>query len=166
MADFIISGLIGANLTDRVAGTGTSSDQGNQFALGTEVLTKLGGRYLYVHAAEAVSDHMWVSIDGTYEVRKLTATELNKGYRVGCADQGAFADNDFGWVCIDGFPSGLIDAASVKEVKLYTSATAGQLSSGSTVGTLVPGIVAVSSNTTGSALAVTTIMKNPSQNAA
>lgn len=166
MADFIISGIMGTNLSDRVAGTGSSFDQGNQFALGTRVLTKLGGTYLYVHAAEAVAINLWVSIDQNYEVLKLTATELNKGFRVGVADQAAFADNDFGWVCVDGFPSGAVLTLCAKQVRLYTSGTAGVLDDASTVGTLVPGIVAATDNTTVGTLAVTTIMKTPSQNAA
>ena len=74
---FVVSGQIGVSLSERIAGTGTSSNRGGSFQLGTEVFANNGGRYLYVHAAEAITLGYWVSIDSTYEILKLTATEFN-----------------------------------------------------------------------------------------
>ena len=92
---------IGVNLTTKVAGTGASFDQGNQFKLGTKVNTTDGGTYMYVHASAAITQYDCVAIDENFEATPVTAVQALDGWFCGFA-QVAFSDNDFGWVAISG----------------------------------------------------------------
>ena len=136
-----ISGEVGVDFDERVAGTGTSFDEGNQFALGTCAKGSDGTEYIYVHAGAAITLWDCVAIDENFEAVAMTTTLAQAGHQVGFA-QAAFADNEFGWVCLRGSNIRCRAAAAcAPDVALFTSATAGVLDDDST--TTREGIVGV-----------------------
>lgn len=146
---FFTSGRIGANPTTLTAGTGTNSDQGGLFSLGDREMGTDGSQWLYVHAGAAITQYSWVSIDENFEAVMGTKTLADAGHGVGFA-QVAFADNDFGWVCVNG-PGNInvrVLASCAADVQLYTSATAGALDDTSASQTLIRGTVLVVAATT------------------
>lgn len=143
--------IAGVDLTEVIAGTGTSSDEGNEFALGTRVQATDGQEYIYVHASDAITQYMFVGIDENYEAAPLTKAMADDGYSVGVA-QVAFADNEFGWVAIRGHNlTGRVAASCAADVALYTTGTAGVLDDNPTSQTNIDGVVVVSANTITSA---------------
>lgn len=139
---YATDGTLGVNLTQLVAGTGTNFDRGNQIALGQRVTATDGSNWLYVHAGAAITQYSWVSIDENFEAVMGTKTLADAGYGVGFA-QVAFADNDFGWVCVNG-PGNInvrVLASCAADVQLYTTSTAGALDDTSASQTLLRGVV-------------------------
>ena len=160
-----ISPIIGVNFTETIAGTGTSSNQGNQFALGTKVMATYNQEWTYVHAAEAIARYKWVGIDETFEASLLTAALVAAGYQIGVADAVALANDDFGWVATKGANlTASVSAATAVDTQLYTTSTAGQLSDlalttvGTSVATLVYGAVVTTAGTTSAAANVATML--------
>lgn len=145
---YATSGQLGVNLTQLVAGTGTNSDRGNQFAVGTRVTATDGSEWVYVHAGAAITRYSWVAIDENFEAVMGTKTLADAGHNVGFA-QVAFSDNDFGWVCVNapGNQSVRVLASCAADVQLYTSATAGALDDTSASQTLIRGVVLVTAAT-------------------
>jgi hypothetical protein len=140
---FVRGGTIGVNLTEVVVGTGTSSDQGNEFVLGTRHTAADGGEYMYVHASGAIAQYDAVGIDEDFEAAPITKAMADDGWFVGFA-QVAIADNSFGWVATKGSNIQcklLINCAA--DSVLYTSATAGSLDDTSTSQTKIDGVVSV-----------------------
>jgi hypothetical protein len=128
--------IAGVDLTEKIAGTGSSSDQGNQFKLGTRIFADDGQEYVYVHASGAITQYYWVGIDEDWEAAMLTDAMAQDGWMIGVA-QVAFSDNDFGWVAVRGanLRGSAIYEASTADVQLFTSATAGLLQGVSDLGT-------------------------------
>jgi hypothetical protein len=138
-----LGGLLGTKLTETVAGTGTSLDQGNQIKLGTEIPLNESGVAVYVHAAAAIAKNLWVGIDENMEASLLTHAIAADGHLIGCATYVSLADNDFGWVAVRGVFDGHLIDASAEDVALYTSATAGKLTSTSVTSSVkIDGVVA------------------------
>lgn len=139
---FVTDGTLGVNLAETTAGTGPNSDQGGKFRLGTRVTASDGSVWVYVHAAEAISQYMCVAIDEDYEARKITKALANAGHQVGFA-QVAFSDNDFGWVAVHMPGNGSVRVLNscAADVQLYTSGTAGVLDDTSASQTLIRGVV-------------------------
>lgn len=145
---YITTPLIGMNLTTLVAGTGTSFDQGAPIAVGQRAFGTDGSEWQYVHAAAAITQYSWVAIDENGEAVMGTKTLADAGHQVGFA-QVAFADNDFGWVCVNG-PGNInvrVLASCAADVQLYTSSTAGALDDTSASQTLIRGVVLVAAAT-------------------
>lgn len=150
----------GVNLTETIAGTGTSSNQGNQHTLGTRVTATDGQVYVYGHAAEAIGQYNFVGVDENFEVSNLTSTEAGDGWMIGVA-QTALSDNDFGWVAIAGANlQGNVLASCAADTLLRTSATQGYLDD-NTTGTKIDGVVAVGANTLTSATNVEVLLTWP-----
>lgn len=97
---------------------------------------------MFVHAAGAITQYAWVSIDESFEAAMLTKALADKREGIGVA-QVAFADNDYGWVLVRGSGTGLFKASCVQDVALYTSATAGYLDDDATAQTKVLGPVLI-----------------------
>jgi hypothetical protein len=136
-----VSGALGVNYDERVAGTGTSSNEGNQFALGAMDRANDGSLWMYVHAGGAITLYDWVAIDENFEAVAGTTALAQAGHQVGFA-QAAFADDEFGWVCLRGSNIRCRAAAAcAPDIALFTSATAGVLDDDST--TTREGIVGV-----------------------
>lgn len=145
--------IAGVDLTQTIAGTGTSLDQGNQFALGTRVQATDGQEYIYVHAAQTITQYYFVAVDENYEASLLGAAEAGDGWSIGVA-QTALSNNDFGWVAVRGHNlTGAVAASCAADVAMYTSGSDGIVDDG-TGGTALSGIVVVTSN--GTTLTATT----------
>lgn len=141
--------VIGVDLDAVVAGTGTSSDQGNQFVVGQTVTSDEGRVYMYVHASAAVSLYDVVGIGEDFEAAPLTKAMADDGWMVGVANEVALSDNDFGWVCIKGSDVEVnVLASCAADVALYTTGTAGKLDDNSTSQTKIDGIVSTEANGT------------------
>lgn len=148
----------GISLAKTVAGTGTSFNQGGEFALGMQTFATDNQQWTYVHANGAVARYAWVGIDEDFETASLTAQMVLDGWQIGVAEAVALADNDFGWVATKGANlTGTVIAATAADVQLYTSATAGALSSaaltsvGTSVASMVVGAVVVTAGSTSAA---------------
>ncbi|MGI9383869.1 MAG: hypothetical protein ACR2PO_12010 [Methyloligellaceae bacterium] len=153
--------LAGVDLTATPAGTGTSSDEGNEFPLGTRVMTADAGEYIFVHASGAITQYDAVGIDENFEAAALTKAIADDGHIVGFA-QVAFADNDFGWVAHRGSNISVRLAAScAADVTLYTTATAGVLDDTAASQTAVNGVVAVAAASAGGVSTKEIIATNP-----
>jgi len=160
-----VSNLAGVNLTTTVAGTGTNSDEGNDFALGTIVEGTNGTEFMYVHASAAVTQYDVVGIDEDFEAAPLSKDMADDGWTIGLS-QVAAADNDFFWVALkgaggtDGLQANVLTSCAA-DVALYTSATDGSLDDSSTSQTKIDGIVAVTAvNTAGSTPVIATWPKS------
>ena len=126
-SQFATDGTIGVDLDELIAGTGTSSDEGNQHSLGQTAQCSDGCVYMYVHASAAIALYKAVAVDENFEAAPLTTALAQAGHMVGWA-QIAFSDNDFGWVVVKGANfKGQIGAACAPDTQLYTSGTAGVL---------------------------------------
>jgi hypothetical protein len=143
-----IGGEVGVSFDERIAGTGASSNEGNQFALGTLVTGSDGTEYIYVHAGGAITLYDWVAIDENYEAVAGTTALAQAGHQVGFA-QAAFADDEFGWVALRGKNIRCRAAAAcAPDIALFTSATAGVLDDDSTTTREgINGVVAVATAT-------------------
>lgn len=145
---FVHSGAVGIDLTATPA---DSEAEQPMFTLGQTVDTEDGGRYMYVHASGAITQFDAVGIDENYEAAALTKAIADDGHMIGFA-QVAFADNDYGWVCVNGSNINVRVAAScAADVSLYTTSTAGVLDDTSASQTKIQGITAVAANATTSA---------------
>jgi hypothetical protein len=158
----VTSPLAGVNLTQTVAGTGASYNQGDDFALGTRVDGTDGTRWVRVHAAEAIPQYAFVAVDENFEARKLTKDLADDGHMIGVA-QVAAADNDFFWLCVNGANiSGQIMATGAADTALYTSDSAGYLYTTASLHTHIQGVIGVTTAATAGAwAAVEVILDNP-----
>lgn len=140
---YLTSPILGVNVAVTKAGT-TTNGAGAEFALGTTVNFSDGVRYMYVQANGALTQYDAVGVDEDFQAAALDKTIADDGWEIGFA-QIAFADNEFGWIAMSGSNISLRTAASsVVDSALYTSTTAGVLSSlTNTSGTKIDGVVAV-----------------------
>ena len=120
---------IGPNSALVKAGT-TTDGVGAEYDLGTIWTKEDGSTWMYVQAAEAITQYMCVSVSTLGQASKLTSAAALLSPPIGVA-QVAFADNDFGWVCLDpagnnGYKIGVLSACD-SGADLATSATAGYL---------------------------------------
>lgn len=138
--------IAGVDLSATPAGTGTSSDEGAEFTLGTCVFGPDGQEYIYVHAAAAISQYDFVTIDEDFEVTALALAAVQAGHQIGCA-QVALADNDFGWVATKGSNlQGNVDASTAADITLHVSpdtSLPGQLGDRTSTSVRIEGVVAV-----------------------
>ena len=140
---FITSGTVGLNLT--------TVDSTQRVELGKRVTATDGQQYVYVKAAEAITQYMFVAIDEDFNASKVTKALADAGYEIGVA-QTAFASADYGFVATKGSNlTGRVLGSCVADVALYTSGTAGVLDDSSTSQTKIDGVVLVATNTTATA---------------
>jgi hypothetical protein len=155
-----VMGFPGVKLDEAIAGSGTGSDEGSEFKLGTIVTLDDGGEAIYVHAGEAIAVSDFVAIDENFEAALITAALVLVGHGIGVAADVALADNEFGWVRTKGSNfSGNVLASCAADIALYTSGTAGKLDD-ATGGTRVDGVVAVTAGSSGGVSAVEIIAAN------
>lgn len=151
----ITSPIIGASLVRR------TTDQ--EFPLGQRAFASDGGEYMYILAGEALPLYSFVGVDEAFTALLWDATEASGQHQPGCVDSTtAFASAEYGWVKVNGpVTAGLLLTGAAADVAIYTSATQGALTAGSTVGVKIQGIVAVAANTTGATTTVGFMMTNP-----
>lgn len=156
---YAIDGTVGVDLSKQVAGN--TSDDNNEWPLGHTVKAGDGQEWVYVQANGAITQYDCVALDENYQAAAITSTLAKAGYGIGFA-QAAFDDDDFGWVATRGSNITVRVAGScAADVQLYTSGTAGVLDDTST-GTLIRGVVAITTNSTTAASSSEVIAKNPS----
>lgn len=145
---FATSGCLGVDFTQKVAGTGTSSDEGAEFALGTTLNGSNGTKWMYVHAATAITQYDAVGVSEDYEASALTKAMADDGWTIGFA-QVAASDNDFFWLAIEGRGNISVRCAGscAADVSLYTTASAGKLDDTSASQTKIQGVVGITAST-------------------
>ncbi|MEC9266715.1 MAG: hypothetical protein VX464_11700 [Pseudomonadota bacterium] len=140
-----------------IAGTTTDA----KFGLGDKHVDHLGRTWVYVQAAEALTQYDFVGIDEDYAASQLTATEAGDGWFIGVA-QVAFSADEYGWIVCQG-ANGItarVAASCAADVALYTTATAGVVDDATTT-TKIDGVVAVAANTTTSVANVEVLLTFP-----
>lgn len=140
---YVTDGTLGINLAETT--TGTTTDGANaKFTLGKRVTATDGSVWVYVQAGAAITSAYCVAIDENFQAVHVTTALAAAGHSIGFA-QNAFADNDFGWVCVHA-PGNInirLAASCAADVQLYTTSTAGVLDDTSASVTLIRGVVAV-----------------------
>lgn len=134
--------LIGAHPTF------TTADQ--RHGLGDRTVDHNGNTYVYVQASGAITQYDAVGIDEDYQAAALTDTLAGAGHVIGFA-QVAFADNDYGWVAIDG--TGIrcrVAGSCAADAGLFSFTTSGVLDDATSAGAIeIHGVVAVAANGAG-----------------
>ena len=132
---FVTSGTIGTSLA------AVNSTQ--QFELGKCVAGTDGGQYLYVQANGAVAIYDCVAIDENFQAVPADSGTIDSFSVIGFA-QLAFADDDFGFVAIQGTNincKGETGTAADKAVYVDSrTSLAGQLTDATSLGTLLLGV--------------------------
>lgn len=116
-----------------------------EFQLGERVTATDGSVWVYVQASGAIDLKDFVGIDETFQAAALTKGIADDGYTIGVAPVVAFANDEYGFVCIAGSGSSLegnVKANCAADVALYTSGTAGHLDDESSGQTKIDGVVA------------------------
>lgn len=156
---YITNGLVGANLTERLA----SASFDPKFPLGTVALGTDGTEWMYVKATSAIAANYCAAIDHDFNAVPITAALAAAGHTIGFA-QTAFSSGDYGWIPLRGSNINVAVAAScAKNVQLYTTATAGVLDDTATsTQTLLRGVVIVTTNGTASQTSIEARITYPS----
>lgn len=142
---YALDGKIGVDTTAVVAGTGTSSDEGDDFTLGECHTTPDGGTVMRVHAAAAIDQYDFVSIDENFEATALADAGGAAGHMLGVA-QVAIADNEFAWVYVEGtnINGNILASCAADTEALWTSATDGHVDDATSAGAVrLEGVVVV-----------------------
>lgn len=143
-------GTLGVNFTEVVAGTGTSSDEGDQFELGQIVCAHDGTEYVRCHAAGAIDQYSLVAVDENWEAVEATKALVDDGYILGVA-QIAVADNEFFWLARKGQDlSILAKNGCLPDASVFTSATAGAVDDSLTSQTELAGVTLIATQSGGS----------------
>ena len=113
--------------------------------VGTVLRESTGAEYVYVLASETITKYMACSYDSAYAALKITKTEADKLYPTGIA-MATIASASYGWLLKAGTKTSYVSTinAPLKEVALYTCATAGALDDCATSQTKIPGIFCTS----------------------
>ena len=106
-----------------------------KFAVGTHMKGAAGKEYVYVQANGALAAGDVAQLDETYQATPITLTTSAAaiGDLVGVAE-GAFTDNQYGWVQIKGACSVSVNTGAAANTKLNTTATGGELDDDATSG--------------------------------
>lgn len=136
-------GVIGADLTSAT----TVITDGKSFGLGDRHVNHEGKEYVYVQANGAVTGAGYVCVvDEAYQAAMLSTSNDAGGDLVGIAIY-AFADNDYGWIQVKGPCVVRVAASAAANVRLNTTATAGQIDDDGTVGSFaITGLIATAAN--------------------
>lgn len=149
---------IGADFT-AVQTLGTAVNVYPDFELGTRMKTGDGKEYMWVQANGAITGAGYVcTVDESFQAAMLSTSNDAGGDLVGVPGV-AFADNDYGWVQVQGPCVVRVAASAAANVGLNTTATAGQLDDDGTAGSFdIVGLVLTTAN--GGAAATAAAMLN------
>lgn len=134
-----------------------------EHALGYRVEGNDSTVWVYVQASGVIDQYAFVAIDEDFQAAELTTALAEVGHRVGVA-QVAFADNDYGFVAVEGSNlQGIVSLSCAADISLWTTATGGEVDDSSTFGgLLLDGVVAIAANSlTSVAAAVEVMLMNP-----
>lgn len=142
---YITDGAIGIDLTKTTAGT-TTDGADAKFTLGERHIGSDATVWVYVQAGSAITQYDCVTIDENFQAVPMTDTTAGAGHMVGFA-QVAFADNEFGWVAIEGTNiKGRFAASCVADSNLWSNTVSGVLDDASTAGAIeIHGVTLVTS---------------------
>jgi hypothetical protein len=142
-----MTAFVGARLTDTF--TAAAMTQGGKgFGLGDRYVRGDGTEYVFVQANGAVTGAGYVCyLDSSYQAAMLSTSNDAYGNLV-AIPLAAFADDDYGWMQVKG-PCGAIRvaASAAANVRLNSTATAGQIDDDGTTGAMeIRGIALTTAN--------------------
>ena len=150
-----------AFLTDGCIADLTATPTTIEYKLGTTATGTDTTKWVYVQASGAITQYDAVGIDENFQAAALTKAIADAGHQIGFA-QVAFADNDYGWVALEGTNMSVRVAAScAADVSLYTTGTAGVLDDTSASQTKISGAVLVAAGTSAAVSAREVIATRP-----
>jgi len=117
--------LIGVDILNPV--TAAELTQGKGFGLGDRHIDQTGNEYVYVQAGVGgITANFVATIDEAYGAVMVSTSNDARGDLLGVAPA-TIAANSFGWVQVKGVCSVQVAASCAANVRLNTTATAGQL---------------------------------------
>lgn len=124
----LITPILGVDLTALVNGTGTSSDQGNEFLLGSILTGVDGDEWIYCHAQEILTANNAVVIHETFEVENIDVTITASTFSHLCGVcETTCADNDFLWIKISGETNINVATSAAANLQLNSTAVSGRV---------------------------------------
>jgi hypothetical protein len=161
MADYVIDGKIGIDLTATYASTSAGSTTLFPVTPGTRVITTNNGTYVFARAESDIAqfDAVIMSTFGdsaspTPVMRAVPVTTTNAaalGYNMVGFAQTAITSSYYGWIGLNGLLRVNLLSACQPKVPLYTTATAGKLDDLTVSAGYIQGIVANTSAASASA---------------
>ena len=126
--------LIGVDILNPV--TAAELTQGKGFGLGDRHIDQSGNEYLYVQAGVGgITANFVATIDEAYNAVMVSTSNDARGDLLGVAPV-TIAANSFGWVQVKGVCNIQVAASCAANVRLNTTATAGQLDDDGTAGSI------------------------------
>lgn len=160
---YSISPFIGANFGIAYTTSTTDGIDNAPIQPGTQVFGTDGSTWEFVQAATTINLNDCVVLDSGSNASQITkALADTYSYRLGFANGIAIASGSWGWVSTQGqsLKVNVLTGTSANAA-LYTTATAGVLSSTSTSQDLVTGVTVTTANSSGGTLAEPAVMINP-----
>ena len=132
--------LIGVDILNPV--TPAELVQGKGFGLGDRHIDQVGNEYVYVQAGVGgLTANFVAAIDEAYAAVMVSTSNDARGDLIGVAPV-AIAANSYGWVQVKGVCNVQVAASCAANVRLNTTATAGQIDDDGTGGSIaLDGIV-------------------------
>ena len=132
--------LIGVDVLNSF--TAAELTQGKGFGLGDRHIDQLGNEYVFVQAgAGGITANFVATIDEAYGAVMVSTSNDARGDLIGVAPA-TIAANSYGWVQVKGVCNVQVAASCAANVRLNTTATAGQIDDDGTGGSIaLDGIV-------------------------
>jgi hypothetical protein len=126
--------LIGVDILNPV--TAAELTQGKGFGLGDRHIDQTGNEYVYVQAgAGGITANFVATIDEAYGAVMVSTSNDARGDLLGVAPV-TIAASSYGWVQVKGVCNVQVAASCAANVRLNTTATAGQLDDDGTAGSI------------------------------
>ena len=126
--------LIGVDILNPV--TASELTQGKGFGLGDRHIDQTGNEYVYVQAGVGgITANFVATIDEAYGAVMVSTSNDARGDLLGVAPV-TIAASSFGWVQVKGVCNVQVAASCAANVRLNTTATAGQLDDDGTAGSI------------------------------
>ena len=126
--------LIGVDVLNSV--TAAEFTQGKGFGLGDRHIDQVGNEFVYVQAGSGgITANFVATIDEAYAAVMVSTSNDARGDLLGVAPV-AIAASSYGWVQVKGVCNVQVAASCAANVRLNTTATAGQLDDDATAGSI------------------------------
>lgn len=132
--------ILGVNVAEQYSANSLAGGAAANHTLGDSHESHDNKKYIFVKAAEAITQYMAVTIGEDGQVHKATKALIDAREKFAVA-QVALTSGYYGWVQVKGPCTMLVKASCAADVKLYSSATAGYLDDDNTSQTAVLGVV-------------------------
>lgn len=153
--------LIGTKV-DAVIATANHIPEGRGFAVGTRVTLYNGKSYIYVQSASAIAQYNVVALNLASGIAAAVSTTTAPADQAVGVAQVAIASGEYGWVQTYGRGKVKVLGLCVKNINLWTTATAGSLDDATASTYMVQGINLLSTNPSSTATALSAFIANPS----